>query len=294
MAKSVCALESISRWAVTGTPIQNRLSDLASLLKFIRVHPYEDPRCFEEDIARPWKAGYDESAQKRLKRLSSCLLLRRAKDTINLPPRHNLIQAIEFTTEERTAYERLRQQTTARIDEATTDETMANQSHHYVNVLQQIESLRLFSNLGLYYDSRHSNASKGTQEVEEWSKVAQRTFNSQRDMSVSIKCLQCASPLGLTDTLLDDTTPKTTMAKYTNCLKFVCSECVHKLTSFGSSVPCGHNPTCQSAPVSTSSIALEEVDSPASHQLQIAAIAPPSKIRNLVDGIMSHPPNTKW
>lgn len=290
---AVCALEAVSRWAVTGTPIQNRLSDLASLLKFIRVHPYTDPRRFETDISRLWKSGEDEEAVRRLKRLSACLLLRRAKATINLPPRRDLVYTVEFSPDERTVYERIRQQTIARIDEALGEETGTRKSHGYVNVLQQIESLRLFSNLGLFYDSRHEKNANQSPEEEEWSKIAQRTFNSQRGLS-SVTCLQCKSALSLTETLLDDPSPKAGISQYTSCLKFVCSDCVDKLTNFGQSVPCGHTPPCQAAPVSTSSIAMEEVESSGPPQLRMAAVAPPSKIKSLINDIKLVSSDVKW
>lgn len=54
-AKSIFALEAEHRWCITGTPIQNRLGDLCSLLRFLRVHPYDDPRVFEAEISQPWK-----------------------------------------------------------------------------------------------------------------------------------------------------------------------------------------------------------------------------------------------
>ncbi|EWZ94181.1 hypothetical protein FOWG_04548 [Fusarium oxysporum f. sp. lycopersici MN25] len=292
MAIAVCALEAISRWVVTGTPIQNRLGDLASLLKFIRVHPYNEPRRFETDISGLWKSGEDEEAVRRLKRLSACLLLRRAKSTINLPPRRDLVYTVDFSPEERTVYERIKQQTIVRIDEALGQEAGTRRSRGYVNMLQQIESLRLFSNLGLFYDSRHVKTGSQYLETEEWSNIAQRTFNSQRVMS-SITCFQCASALGLADTLLDDTSPKTGIAQYTSCLRYICSDCVDKLRDLRQDLPCGHTPTCQSAPVSTSSIALEEIDSSAPPQLRNAAVAPPSKVRSLVDDIKLSPPSVK-
>ena len=108
MAHAICALDSVSRWAVTGTPIQNRLSDLATLLKFIRVHPYTDLKRFDADISRLWKFGEDEEAVKRLKHLSACLLLRRAKGTINLPPRRDMQCPVDFTREERAIYDKMR------------------------------------------------------------------------------------------------------------------------------------------------------------------------------------------
>ncbi|KAK8048196.1 hypothetical protein PG994_009926 [Apiospora phragmitis] len=90
MAKSVCILDAKARWAVTGTPIQNRLSDFAALLQFIRVYPYDDTRRFDVDIANLWKAGEETEAVDRLQRLSNYLLLRRPKYTIDLPARCDL------------------------------------------------------------------------------------------------------------------------------------------------------------------------------------------------------------
>ncbi|KAI1388866.1 SNF2 family N-terminal domain-containing protein [Hypoxylon trugodes] len=292
MAGAVCALESVSRWAVTGTPIQNRLSDLASLLKFVRVYPYTDPKQFEADISRPWKSGEDEEAVRRLKRLAECLLLRRPKAIINLPPRRDQVYPVEFTPEERLSYERLRQQTIAHIEEALRCGTGMSMSHGYINALQHIESLRLFSNLGLFYESRHKRRSHQPNGASEWSNTAQRVFDSQRDMS-SITCSQCSSALGLADTLLDDTTSNAEAAQYTSCLKFICSECVDRLRRRSQTAYCDHNPPCDSAAVSTSGAALEEIDSSASLQLRMAAFNPPSKIKALLEDIRGVDSNVK-
>lgn len=294
MARAVCDLNATSRWAVTGTPIQNRLGDLSSLLKFIRAHPYTSPKRFETDISLLWKSGQDEEAVKRLKHLSACLLLRRAKATINLPPRRDVAYTVSFTQEERTAYDRIRQQTIARIDEALGNESSSASSSVYVNVLQQIESLRLFCNLGLMYDSRHNKRLYQSPEAEyDWSNIAQRTLDSQREMAL-ITCLQCTSALGLRETLLEDTTTLTGTAMYTSCLKFICPDCVDKLHQTGQDIDCGHSPACQSAPVSTNSATLEEVDNVAADKLRNVPATLPSKVRTLIEDIKDTSIDTKW
>ncbi|KAK2024652.1 hypothetical protein LX32DRAFT_499515, partial [Colletotrichum zoysiae] len=46
-SRAVCGISASCRWVVTGTPIQNRLSDLFSLFQFLDLYPYDDKRMFE-------------------------------------------------------------------------------------------------------------------------------------------------------------------------------------------------------------------------------------------------------
>lgn len=292
MAQAVCALNSIARWAVTGTPIQNRLGDLASLLKFIQAHPFNDAKQFETDVSRLWKSGSDGEAADRLKRLSAHILLRRTKAVIDLPLRRDLIQPVAFTAEERATYEQLKRHTITNIEEALGSNSTASKRHGYVNALQQIESLRLFSNLGFHYLSRHERLSYQSSE-REWSNVAQRIFNSQRQMS-PISCRKCSSMLGLSDTLLGESTAGGDGAIFTSCFQFFCNDCLEKSSKKRSSVSCGHTPVCHAAPVSTSSAALEEIDSFVSPGIQNLPSGLSSKITALVDDIKSLPKDAKW
>ena len=293
MAHAICALDSVSRWAVTGTPIQNRLSDLATLLKFIRVHPYTDPKRFDADISQLWKSGEDEEAVKRLKHLSACLLLRRAKGTINLPPRRDMQCPVDFTREERAIYDEMRQQAITKIDEALHKDSEVSRTGFYVNVLQQIESLRLFSNLGLHYPTRHDKFPQSYPETDNWASVAQQTFNVQREMG-SVICLQCSSALEMTEALFDDSTATHQSPLFSRCLKFLCGDCTHKLDRAGRIAACGHNPSCPMAPVSTSNSVLEEISDLISPQTEPLSIGLPSKVEALVSNLKALSPDIKW
>lgn len=290
MSQAICALESRARWAVTGTPIQNRLGDLATLFKFIRAHPYTDRRCFDADISRLWKSGEYQEAVKRLKRLSACLLLRRPKGTVSLPPRQDMQCPVDFSQEERTLYNKLRQQAIISIDEAMQKDLEASRVGMYVNVLQQIESLRLVCNLGLHYHKRHDKISRVSQEVDNWMGIAQRAFNVQRDMG-HLVCLQCSSTLELTEALLEDSAVPHQSGLFFSCLRFVCTDCTQKAVQ---TVACGHNPRCSMAHVSTSGSALESSLPEIQPQVTKVSISLPSKVEALITDIKTLPQNEKW
>ncbi|KAF4311501.1 SNF2-related protein [Botryosphaeria dothidea] len=106
-AKAVFSLKADCRWAMTGTPVQNSLNDFASLLEFLRVHPFEVPSAFDRFIQNPLKEDNTEEAIGRLKRLVHCIVLRRLKQTVQLPARQDIIRYVHFTPEEHLCYKRV-------------------------------------------------------------------------------------------------------------------------------------------------------------------------------------------
>lgn len=149
--KASCALSAMSRWAVTGTPIQNGVGDLAALLCYIRAYPYTDPKVFNEDMSRLWKNGDASKAVKRLQLLSTYLVLRRPKTAIELPPRHDLEYPIDLTPAERKHYDAIHSQALSYCEEAMCgDVTYITRMCSYANALDKIDYLRHVCDLGLF------------------------------------------------------------------------------------------------------------------------------------------------
>ncbi|CAN9407321.1 unnamed protein product [Alternaria alternata] len=291
MARAICDLESTSRWAVTGTPIQNNLSDLSALLKFVRAFPYDDPKRFTMDISLLWKSGEDEEAVKRLKHLSRCLILRRAKRTVVLPSRHDFECPVEFSKEERALYENIRDQTITRLEDAMSHATEFSQPGLYVNFLQQIESMRLVCNLGAYYTTRHDKSR--SRDKNNWADNAQEAFNIQRHME-AMKCSQCSSSLDVSESLGDENTAQDT-AHFFECLKYACAECIYNHRISNTVMSCGHKPACSIAPVSVSNSALEEVFRNVSEGSKIThpIREVPSKVKALISDLEKQPKDVK-
>ena len=56
-SKAVYELKSDYRWCLTGTPIQNNLGDLFSLLHFIKYTPWSEIACWNRFLAKPLEDG---------------------------------------------------------------------------------------------------------------------------------------------------------------------------------------------------------------------------------------------
>jgi SNF2-related domain len=299
MAKAICSLPATCRWAVTGTPIQNRLGDLVALLKFLQAHPYGDTGVFEADITHLWKTGKVEDVEEavnRLKRLSRCLLLRRPKETINLPPRRDLKCVVEFNVDERALYDEIKSQTIASFKETTPIGTDRSSSTAFVNIIQQINSLRMICNMGLQYHSRYENTATevGSKGQIKWAEAAQQAFDFQLEAG-SIVCQFCSSSLDVSETALSEPENQT-QPRFSECLRFICSECTLRLQRASKSISCGHIKSHPTAPVSTSRTELEEATASVSliEDYQNSLIGLPSKVTSLVTQLQAQPADTKW
>lgn len=57
LTKAMAELEAKRRWVLTGTPIQNRLDDLWSVVKFLRVEPFDNKSWWNSALATSVRRG---------------------------------------------------------------------------------------------------------------------------------------------------------------------------------------------------------------------------------------------
>lgn len=103
---AACYLQSEYRWCLTGTPMQNSVDELYSLIRFLRIAPYSAFEKFNRDFSRPLKAKTSygdskENAMRQLQALCKAIMLRRTKTSkIDGKP---ILQLPEKTIEEQHA-----------------------------------------------------------------------------------------------------------------------------------------------------------------------------------------------
>ena len=80
--QAACALQAEYRWCLTGTPMQNNLDELQSLIKFLRIKPYDELPMWKDQIIRPLNAGRGGVAMRRLQVVLKTFMKRRTKDVL--------------------------------------------------------------------------------------------------------------------------------------------------------------------------------------------------------------------
>lgn len=187
-ARAVCALRSDRRWCITGTPIQNRLSDLYSLFHFLRVEPYENWKTFEEEIMRPLKYGNNNALQ-RIQALMKTISIRRPKRVVSLPSSVTSTKDVMLSTHELAQYEGARRSVIEIIDTAMR-QTKAGGSA-YLSAFQRINDLRYICNHGVRPNrTQNKCALRGKNE--------QASFADQLDellLGSGEVCVQCGTDL---------------------------------------------------------------------------------------------------
>ncbi len=133
VAQAAYRLKGDFRIALTGTPVENRLSDLWSQFHFLNPGLLGGRTTFDERYATPIADG-DGAAAGALRERIRPFLLRRLKREVasELPPRTDVVLRCELTAEERATYDAIR---------AATKRDIVEQLGGGSNVLAALEAL---------------------------------------------------------------------------------------------------------------------------------------------------------
>ena len=106
-AKSVCQLKGKNKLVISGTPIQNNLTELWSLFNFLNPGYLGGYDFFRENFVIPIEREHDKNVSSSLKKLIRPFLLRRTKKVISeeLPPKTEMILESTFSQDEKEIYE---------------------------------------------------------------------------------------------------------------------------------------------------------------------------------------------
>ncbi|KAL8104947.1 DNA repair protein RAD5B [Apium graveolens] len=179
-AQAAFALSSYCRWCLTGTPLQNSLEDIYSLLCFLHVEPWCNWAWWHKLIQKPYENG-DHRGLKLIKAILRPLMLRRSKDTVDkhgrpilvLPPTD--IQVIECNQSEaeRDFYDALFKRSKVQFDQFVAQGKVL---HNYANILELLLRLRQCCNHPFLVMSRGDS-----QEYTDLNKLAKRFLETNPD-----------------------------------------------------------------------------------------------------------------
>lgn len=111
-SKAVMDLSSSRKWVLTGTPIINRLDDLFSLVKFMKLEPWSQIGYWKSFVSGPFEKKNYKQAFDVVSSVLEPVLLRRTKQMkdidgkplVILPPKEIVIEKVKFNTSEDILY----------------------------------------------------------------------------------------------------------------------------------------------------------------------------------------------
>ncbi|MGC5614809.1 SNF2-related protein [Georgenia sp. Z1491] len=138
--RAVARLRAPRRLAMTGTPVENSVSDLWSILALVTPGLLPRADVFTTTFRRPIEAGTDPGPLEELRRRVRPFVLRRTKELVerDLPPKQEQVVYVELSAAHRRSYDRHLQRERQRIL-GLLDDIGRNR----VSVLSSLTTLRL-------------------------------------------------------------------------------------------------------------------------------------------------------
>ncbi|GAA3956514.1 DEAD/DEAH box helicase [Gordonia caeni] len=142
--------------AITGTPMENNVMELWSLISLVAPGLYGSPKTFKEHFAAPIESGNDPDRLSVLRRRLKPIMLRRTKDQVadDLPPKQESVVALDLDPGHRKIYDvflaRERQKVLGLLE---------NWEDNRVQILQALTRMRQLSLHPGLVDDAHTSVS---------------------------------------------------------------------------------------------------------------------------------------
>ncbi|XP_058216059.1 DNA repair protein RAD5A [Rhododendron vialii] len=178
---AAAALTADRRWCLTGTPIQNNLEDIYSLLRFLRVEPWGNWAWWNKLVQKPFEEG-DERGLKLVQSILRPIMLRRTKFSTDkegrpilvLPHADVKVVYCELTEAEKDFYEALFKRSKVKFDQFVEQGRVL---HNYASILELLLRLRQCCDHPFLVMSRGD-----TQEFSDLNKLAKRFLKGGQDL----------------------------------------------------------------------------------------------------------------
>eukprot|EP00850_Spirogloea_muscicola_P000402 SM000001S04804 [mRNA] locus=s1:2261449:2268312:- [translate_table: standard] len=229
-SKAARSLTALHRWAVTGTPIQNKLADLYSLMSFLHLQPLDEQSFWLRTIERPLTYG-DPKGYDRLRVLMASIALRRTKSeqvgqpSIELPPRTVQLHLLDLWSCDRQKYEQWEENGRDLIKDMIKHGTVLK---NYANVLEVILRLRQICDHASLCPSLDCLAKRVAEQEAAPPELMQKLLEYVRD-SGDDDCPICLCPAQ--------------PPVITRCAHIYCWRCINKVVTRGN----GQCPLCRTA-----------------------------------------------
>jgi SNF2 family DNA or RNA helicase len=150
-ARAACHINAKYRFCLTGTPMMNNVGELYSLIRFLRIKPYNEWSRFSSEfgmLSTGTRKSYMDPAKamRKFQTLLKAIMLRRTKTSlidgkpiITLPPKTEEIQHVVFDDDEKAFYNALEQKTQVQFNKYLKAGTVTK---NYSNILVLLLRLR--------------------------------------------------------------------------------------------------------------------------------------------------------
>jgi superfamily II DNA or RNA helicase len=140
-SKAAMSLQADFRLILTGTPIQNHLTEIWNLFNFINPGLLGSLPYFNKQFTTPVIYNTESSVTKHLRKLIGPFMLRRTKTAVldELPEKTEIVKMISLSPDEAAFYEALRLKAVENIKKYSQDKN----SKHNLNTLTEIGKLRM-------------------------------------------------------------------------------------------------------------------------------------------------------